>query len=58
MKKKILILFKAPYRWNIFVINKLKKFYDVDYLYLSKMNTNYIATINEVNTFIKTKKLK
>ena len=58
MKKKILILFKAPYRWNIFVINKLNKFYDVDYLYLSKMNTNYIATINEINTFIEKKKIE
>ena len=31
MKKKILILFKYPWHWNKFLINKFSKFYEVEY---------------------------
>ena len=52
MKKKVLILFKASWHWNKFLINKLSKFYDVKYLYLNKINKNYLDTISEINNFI------
>ena len=37
MKKKILILFKYPWHWNKFLINKLSKFYEVEYLYIKEL---------------------
>ncbi len=58
MKKKILILFKAPWHWNKFFINKLSKFYEVEYLYLDQIKKNYLDSISEINTFIEDKKIE
>ena len=58
MKKKILILFKASWHWNKFVINKFSKFYDVEYLYLDQIKKNYLDTISEINSFIENKKIE
>ena len=53
MKKKILIIFKAQWDWNKFIINKISKFYNVKYIYLDTINKNYLNTINEINNIIK-----
>ena len=58
MKKKILILFKASWYWNRFLINKFSKFYDVEYLYLDKIQKNYSDTTVEINSFIEKKKIE
>ena len=58
MKKKILILFKASWYWNKFLINKFSKFYDVEYLYLDKVQKNYLDSIVEINNFIERKKIQ
>ena len=52
MKKKALIIFKAQWDWNRFVINKISKFYSVKYIYLDRINKNYLDTIFEINNFI------
>ena len=53
MKKKILIIFKAQWDWNKFIINKISKFYNVKYIYLNNINKNYSNTIDEINNIIK-----
>ncbi len=58
MKKKILILFKASWYWNKFLIDKFSKFYDVKYLYLDQIKKNYLDTISEVNSFIEENKIE
>ena len=59
MKKKVLFLFKYPWHWNKFVINKLSKFYQVEHLYIDKIqNKNFSETINEINNFIKAKNIE
>tara|TARA_B100000029_G_scaffold351050_1_gene343495 strand:- start:169 stop:1362 length:1194 start_codon:yes stop_codon:yes gene_type:complete len=58
MKKKILILFKAPWHWNKFVIKKFSKFYDVKYLYLDQIKKNYLDTVAEINSFIDKNKIE
>ena len=58
MKKKILILFKASWHWNKFFINKLSKFYEVEYLYLDQIKKNYLDSTLEINTFIEDKKIE
>ena len=52
MKQKILIIFKTELYWNKFIINKFKKFYHVECLYLSKFTKNYLNTISQINEFI------
>ena len=58
MKKKILILFKASWHWNKFFINKLSKFYEVEYLYLDQIKKNYFGTLSEINNFIENNKIE
>ena len=49
-KIKILILFKSPWDWNKFIINKLSKFYSVEYLYVNAIQgKNFSETILEIN---------
>ena len=56
MKKKILILFKYPWHWNKFLINKFSKFYEVEYLYVNNIkNKNFSEVIDEINNLIKEK---
>ena len=57
MKKKILIIFKAQWDWNKFIINKISKFYNVKYIYLNTINKNYSNTIGEINKIIKEEKI-
>ena len=57
MKKKILIIFKAQWDWNRFIINKISKFYNVKYIYLNTINKNYSNTIGEINKIIKEEKI-
>ena len=57
MKKKILIIFKAQWDWNKFIINKISKFYNVKYIYLDAINKNYSNTIDEINNIIKEEKI-
>ena len=53
IKKKILILFKSPWNWNKFIINKLSKFYTVDHMYVNSIeNKNFTETVNEINKTI------
>ena len=53
-KIKILILFKSPWDWNKFIINKLSKFYSVEYLYVNAIQgKNFSETILEINNKIK-----
>ena len=58
MKKKILILFKASWHWNKFFINKLSKFYEVEYLYLDQIKKNHFGTLSEINNFIENNKIE
>ena len=43
--------------WNKFIIQKISKFYDVEYIYLDRIKKNYLDTIKEINYFIKRIKL-
>ena len=52
MKKKALILFKAQWDWNKFIISKISNFYEVKFLYLDQIKKNYLNTIAQVNNFI------
>ena len=52
MKKKALILFKAQWDWNKFIISKISNFYEVKFLYLDQLKKNYLNTISQVNNFI------
>lgn len=58
MKKKALIIFKAQWDWNKFIINKFSKFYEIEYLYLDKIKKNYLDTISEINNLIEKKKIE
>ena len=44
-KKKILILFKSPWDWNKFIISKLSKFYNVEYLYVNAIQNKNFSEI-------------
>ena len=48
MKKKVLIIFKAPWHWNDFAIKKFEKFYDVKHIFLNKIEKSFLKTINGV----------
>lgn len=52
MKKKALILFKAQWDWNKFIISKISNFYEVKFLYLDQVKKNYLNTISQLNNFI------
>jgi len=59
MKKKVLILFKYPWHWNKFMINKISKFYDVEHLYVDNIkDKNFSEITEEINNFIKSKKIE
>ncbi len=58
MKKKILIIFKAPWHWNDFVINKFKKSYEVKHIFLNTIKKNFLQTINEINNLIDKDKIE
>ena len=58
MKKKILIIFKYPSHWNIFVIKKFLKFYDVKHIFLNQIKKNFSGTIIEINNFIENNKIE
>jgi len=57
MKKKATIIFKAKWDWNKFIIQKISKFYDVEYIYLDRIKKNYLDTIKEINYFIEKNKI-
>ena len=57
MKKKALIIFKAKWDWNKFIIQKISKFYDVEHIYLDRIKKNYLKTIDEINDFIEKGKI-
>ena len=52
MKKKALIIFKAKWDWNKFIIQKISNFYDVEHIYLDRIKKNYLETIKEINFLI------
>ena len=58
MKKKVLIIFKAPWHWNDFAIKKFEKFYDVKHVFLNKIKKNFLKTINEINELIEKDKIE
>ena len=58
MKKKILIIFKAPWHWNDFVINKFKKSYEVKHIFLNMIKKNFLQTIDEINNLIDKDKIE
>ena len=59
MKKKILIIFKYPWHWNKFLINKFSKFYEVEYLYINNIkNKNFSEVVDEINNLIKKKNIE
>ena len=57
MKKKVLIIFKAKWDWNKFIIKKISKFYDVEHIYLDRIKKNYLKTIDEINDLIEKHKI-
>ena len=57
MKKKVLIIFKANWDWNKFIINKISKFYNVEHIYLDRIKKNYLKTIDEINYLIEKDKI-
>ena len=52
MKKKALILFKAQWDWNKFIISKISNFYEVKFLYLDQVKKNYLNTLSQINNYI------
>ena len=59
MKKKVLILFKYPWDWNKFIINKLSKYYEVKFLYVDHIsNKNFSQTVDEINDFIESNSIE
>ena len=58
MKKKVLIIFKAPWHWNDFVINKFKKSYEVKHIFLNIIKKNFLQTIDEINNLIDKNKIE
>jgi len=56
MRKNCLIIFKWPIFLNKFIVNKLSKFYQTDFLYLSDFkDKNFSEIIGEINDFIERK---
>ena len=59
MKKKVLIVFKYPHRWNNQVIKKFSNYYDTEKLYISDLkNINFKEVINKINNLIKSKNIE
>ena len=59
MKKKVLIIFKYAYRWNLNVIDKFSNYYDTEFLYISNFkNRNFTETVNDINNLIKSKNIE
>ena len=59
MKKKVLIVFKYPHRWNNQVIKKFSNYYDTENLYISDLkNINFKEVINKINNLIKSKNIE
>ena len=59
MRKKCLLVFKFPLFWNKYIINKLSKFYDTEYLYISNFkNKNFSEIIDKINEFIESKNIE
>ncbi len=58
MKKNCLIIFKWPIFLNKFVVNKLSKFYQTEFLYLSDFkDKSFSEIIEEINDFIERKNI-
>jgi len=56
MKKKCLIVFKWPIFLHKFIINKLSKFYQTEYLYINDYkNKSFSEITEEINQYIKSK---
>ena len=50
MKKKVLIVFKYPHRWNNQVIKKFSNYYDTEKLYISDLkNINFKEVVNKIS---------
>ena len=59
MKKKVLIVFKYPHRWNNQVIKKFSNYYDTEKLYISDLkNINFKEVVNKINNLIKLKNIE
>ncbi len=59
MKKKVLIVFKYPHRWNNQVIKKFSNYYDTEHLYISDLkNINFKEVVNKINNLIKSKNIE
>ena len=59
MKKKVLIVFKYPHRWNNQVIKKFSNYYDTENLYISDLkNINFKEIVNKINNLIKSKNIE
>ena len=59
MRKKCLLVFKFPLFWNKYIINKLSKFYDTEYLYINNFkNKNFTEIIDKINLFIESKNIE
>ena len=59
MKKKVLIVFKYPQRWNNQVIKKFSNYYDTENLYISDLkNINFKEVVNKINNLIKSKNIE
>ncbi len=59
MKKKVLIVFKYPHRWNNQVIKKFSNYYDTENLYISDLkNINFKEVVNKINNLIKSKNIE
>ena len=59
MKKKCLLIFKFPLFWNKYLINKLLRYYDTEYLYINNFkNKNFSEIVDEINEFIKSKNIE
>tara|TARA_B100001123_G_scaffold413873_1_gene512659 strand:+ start:345 stop:1529 length:1185 start_codon:yes stop_codon:yes gene_type:complete len=59
MKNKVLVVFKYHRAWNADIISKFSNYYDVESLYINKLNNkNFTDVINEINNFIKLKNIE
>ncbi len=59
MKKKVLIVFKYPHRWNNEVLKKFSNYYDTENLYISDLkNINFKEIVNKINNLIKSKNIE
>jgi hypothetical protein len=58
-KKKCLIVFKWPINLNIFVINKLSKYYETEHIYINSFqNKSFSEIVKEINLIIDNKKIE